>query len=85
LISSYLLPIWAIVNLGIIEFATSLFFCVGNILNGQTWSLRIIGIIMQNVDLQQRLVPIIDWGHNHEGPKLINPHIQHKFEVRILN
>ncbi len=40
---------------------------------------------MQNVDLQQKPVPVIDWGHNHKGSKLINPHIQHKFEVRILN
>jgi hypothetical protein len=40
---------------------------------------------MQSVDFQQRLVPITNWGRNHKGLKLINPHIQHKFEVRILN
>ncbi len=60
-------------------------FGVESTLNGQTWNLRVIGTTMQSVDLQQRPVPITDWGHNHKGPKLINPHIQHKFEVRILN
>jgi hypothetical protein len=47
--------------------------------------LGVIGVTMRSVDLQQRLVPIIDWGHNHKGPKLINPHIQHKCKVIILN
>jgi hypothetical protein len=60
-------------------------FFVGNTLNGQTWSLGVTGITMQSADLQQNLVPITNWGHNHKGPKLINPHMQYKFEIRILN
>ncbi len=60
-------------------------FCVGNTLNGQTWSFRVMGIAMQIVDLQQRLAPVPDWSHNHKGGKLINPHIQHEYEIRILN
>jgi len=61
------------------------FFCVGSTLNGQTWSLGVIGVTMQSVDFQQRPVPVTDWGHNYKGPKLINPHIQHKYEVTIFN
>jgi hypothetical protein len=44
-----------------------------------------MGIAMQIVDLQQRLAPVPDWSHNHKGGKLINPHIQHEYEIRILN
>jgi len=40
---------------------------------------------MQSVDCQQKPIPITDWSHNHKGPKLINLHIQHKYDVRILN
>jgi hypothetical protein len=40
---------------------------------------------MQSNDLQQKPISVTNWGHNHEGFKLVNPHIQHKFEVRILN
>ncbi len=50
-------------------------FCARSTLNGQTWSLGVIGVTMQNVDIQQRLVHVIDWGHNHKGLKLINLHI----------
>jgi hypothetical protein len=38
-------------NLGIIEYVASLCFCAGSTLNGQTWNLGVIGVIMQNVDL----------------------------------
>ncbi len=62
-----------------------MFFCAGNTLNGQTWNLGVIGINMQSVDLQHRPIPITNWGHNHKGLKLINPHIYAKYEVRILN
>ncbi len=73
-------------NLGIIEFVARMCFLFSeSTLNGQTWNLRVIRITMQNVDLQQRLVHVLDWGHNHKGPKLINLHIQHKYDERILN
>jgi hypothetical protein len=42
-------------------------------------------ITMQNVDHQQRLAHVPDWSHNPKGRKLINPHIQHEYEIRILN
>jgi hypothetical protein len=51
-------------------------FCAESILNEQTWSIGIIEVTMQSVDLQQIPILVIDWGHNHKGPKLINPHIQ---------
>jgi hypothetical protein len=56
-------------------------FCAESTLNEQTWSLGIIGVTMQSVDLQQRPILVIDWGHNHKGLKLINPHIQHKSKI----
>jgi hypothetical protein len=74
------------VKLGLIESVANLcFFCVGSTLNGQIWSIGVIGVTMRSVDLQQRPIPVTDWGHNHKGSKLIYPHIQHKYEVRTLN
>ncbi len=79
-----MLHTWAIVNLGINESIASLCFLCREHFE-QTWSLGIIGITLQSVDFQQKHVHVTNWGHNHEGFKPINPHIQHKFEVRILN
>jgi hypothetical protein len=47
-----------------------------------TGSSGVTGVTMQSVNLQQKPVPVADWGHSHKGPEPIDPHIQLKTLVR---
>jgi hypothetical protein len=47
-----------------------------------TGSSGVTGVTMQSVNLQQKPVPVADWGHSHKGPEPIDPHIQLKPLVR---